>query len=128
MVQVVGTVIDAALEEERARFEEGLLPLALIDRRQDAGHVLVILTKPGVQQKNSYYCHRYFPLGNDWVCSVDGDRVPLQAVFSWLTDPGAAATQEDGYVIPRPAGPPQRGLSAGELVQQIVDGGSTNIR
>jgi hypothetical protein len=63
---------------------------------------LVILESPPTVDEGikRYNCHRYFILAGKWIVSIDGDNVPLEAVFSWLNDPGAASTKPDEYVKP----------------------------
>jgi len=92
------------LEERRASWEYGLKPLSVIERGRQA---LVILERRGTTDDpdtchDVYHCHRYFEAGPDnYEVSVDGQDVPLAAVFSWLNDPSAMTTQEP-YVEPEP--------------------------
>ena len=95
------------LAELRETWEKHLTVLAVVDRRKDAGHVLVILRDLDPEWPEDYHCHRYFTLprwdhetthgpppkmaGVEWVVSVDGQRVSLEAVWRWLTDPSAAS-------------------------------------
>lgn len=85
------------LGQARKKWESGLIPLSLI---KSDFTVLVILSDPNKNRTNHYSCHRYFKVGDEWGISVDGRDVPLVAVFSWLNDPSARSTTEDGYVSP----------------------------
>ena len=87
------------LEDVRTEWERGLTLLSVIEihYRDSLDEVLVILEKP----QGVYHCHRYFPIGNNWNVSVDGQNVPLEAVFSWLNSPTAKATRPLSYVRPK---------------------------
>ena len=80
------------LNEQRLKWEEGLTPL--LRRDEDGTRVLVILVDKATrgQDPRRYHCHRYFQIGNGWECSVDGQAVPLEAIWSWLNDPSAWST------------------------------------
>ena len=78
---------------EREKWEKGLVPDCVLESE---GRVLVVLNNnpPFDDIPVDYHCHRYFTIGDEWVCSVDGQRVPLEAVWAWLMNPCAAATQK----------------------------------
>lgn len=101
------------LDETRLQWEKGLKPLTVIQQHEDT--VLVVLEKAAVPKRivgrtvqpgsnTQYYCHRYFQLADGWVCSADGQRVPLAAVFSWLNGPTSSSTMEENYIFPELAG------------------------
>ncbi|MEI6297672.1 MAG: hypothetical protein WCO84_08630 [bacterium] len=90
------------LNETRMKWEKGLTPLVLLDKIAQCGYVLVVLQNGKIDK---YHLHRYFPLGltdNNWACSVDGQYIPLEGVWSWLNDPCANSTRPSGYVKPEP--------------------------
>lgn len=89
------------LSEQRKNWEKGLTPLTVI--KVDDAMILVILESSNATNDRRYHCHRYFTIGQDWVCSVDGQRVPLKAVFSWLNNPVSTTTLEGEYITPEPA-------------------------
>jgi hypothetical protein len=84
------------LEEIRSQWEEGLVLLSVITTPE---HVLVILKNEDTWHKGvtindllAYHCHRYFKVGEVqtfWACSVDCQNVPLDTVWSWLSNPSA---------------------------------------
>jgi hypothetical protein len=80
------------LRKARVDWERGLMTILRLDRD---GAILVVLHKPF--DRTEFHCHRYFQIGDRWECSVDGQKVSLTAVFSWLTNPCAASTQPDHY-------------------------------
>ena len=84
------------IAECREVWEEGLTPKSVIDQTLSLGSVLVILQDGA----DLFHCHRYFPLGGDWNCSVDGQCVPFEAVLSWLNNPSAIATNPESYIVP----------------------------
>ena len=77
---------------QRAQWEKGLTPVYLRDETNTERRVLVVLAKPRSNRFPIFHCHRYFILGNDWGTSVDGQDVPLEAVWAWLMNPCAAST------------------------------------
>ena len=73
------------IEEIRADWEEGLTAECVLPSTRQ-GNILVVLSHVSWrgQPETTYHCHRYFPIGNDWTCSVDKQRVALEEVWSWL--------------------------------------------
>ncbi len=98
------------LEEIRGQWEYGMKPLSVIDKDSCFLVILEVLEEKGLPEpldpwksrKNIYNCHRYFTIREDWVCSVDGERVEVEAVWSWLNDPAAYSTQKQNYIRPTP--------------------------
>lgn len=95
------------LEECRGAWEWGMKPLVVMEPTTSlCTRMLVILdAEPKLNPVNKRYnCHRYWYMGSvrdgEWVCSIDGERVPLEAVFSWLNNPCTLVTQPKYYIIP----------------------------
>lgn len=85
---------DQNLTDLRNSCERGLTPLSVMNI--DGGTTLVILQ--GLCE-NDYSCHRYFKMGDSWHVSYDGQRIPLENVWKWLSNPcaeSARATAEAG--------------------------------
>ena len=89
------------IAEVRKQYEKGLTPLVVIPQENHSNILVVLKDKRG-----TYHCHRYFPLyakseqEPTWELSIDGQRVPLEAVWSWLNNPTALATSPDDYREP----------------------------
>lgn len=91
----------------RKEWEHGLQPLCVINNVAH-GNVLVVLRPlpkndleavgshygPRGPEKDAYHCHRYWYLGDEYVCSIDGQGVDLEAVWSWLNNPTAEGTRK----------------------------------
>lgn len=78
------------LEEIRKNWEEGLTVECEIPREKSQGNVLVVLSQQtdmswGKTPETLYSCHRYFPIGDNWNCSVDA-KVTLDMVWPWLQE------------------------------------------
>lgn len=81
------------LKEIRAEWERSLTALTVI---KIEGHTVLVILK---DKRGRYHCHRYFTIGDSWTCSVDGQGIPVEAVFSWLNHPSAMTTQQDNYIL-----------------------------
>ena len=69
------------METIRGDWERTLLPVCEIN----LGHkFLVVLKAENDIVGNTFYCHRYFKIGQGWHVSVDRDRVELPQVWGWL--------------------------------------------
>jgi hypothetical protein len=90
-----------SLEKARSDWEFGLKVLVVLDLSAWTGTVLVVLERDGQTDLDlRYHCHRYFMVGLNWVCSVDGENLPLAAVWSWLNEPCPSATRPGYYASP----------------------------
>jgi hypothetical protein len=96
------TRANAQLRELRAQWEAGLRPLSVIENDYE---VLVILEDVNAfpDAVDRYWVQRYFRVGGVWQVSVDGKRIELADVFSWLNDPGAISASPQGRIVPTPA-------------------------
>ena len=86
------------IKDIRAEYEKTLTPLAVIDQIHNEGRVLVVLESK--RTPGSYHCHRYFKLGEQWVCSIDRQGVPLADVWGWLSKPKAKRPDDEEEETP----------------------------
>ena len=70
------------LQELRSQWEGTYQVKFHLDRIQESGNFLVVLQN----KRGKYFCHRYFPVGEEW--NLSADRGPCEAndVFDWLND------------------------------------------
>lgn len=81
------------LEEKRKEWEKDL---SVVAERMDTfgGRIevcLVILKRKGSFRDNrqNYFCHRYFSLGDNWEVSVDASYVDEETAMRWAFNPKA---------------------------------------
>ena len=92
------------LTKLRSGYECGLFELTVINEGNAFDTILVVLEKTGKSRSSSlaslasaakmayrFHCHRYFTIGDQWMCSVDGQGVTMEAVWAWLREPTAMA-------------------------------------
>lgn len=79
------------LQRERDNWERGLTVCTEMAHPADMArpHKLLVVLSKEVNGETEYHCHRYFQIGDEWNTSVDGQMVPLERVWEWLSDPKA---------------------------------------
>jgi len=65
------------------------------EKTEQIGSVTLVVLK---DEFGGYRCHRYFPAGDEWAVSVDGETLSAETVIQWLCNPSARTcrvAQED---------------------------------
>ena len=95
------------LEELRAKWEKGLMPVC--EYTFNCGSTLLVVLETEIGYHDKFYCHRYTSQINlddqsghtDWQVSVDKNGVDAVEVFHWISEKFQSSSGPVGMSFPQ---------------------------